>query len=82
MKKTKTDEHGNKSTNGFTAERFFFIVPKIISEFIKDGTRYYKGDNGKIYLADVYDLKLSPPKLAVKQTEISKRSKKDRKYDV
>lgn len=79
MKKTKTDEYGNKSTNGFTAERFCFFVPKIVSEFIKDGARYYEGDNGKIYLADVYDLKLSPPKLIIKQAEISKRSKKDRK---
>jgi hypothetical protein len=60
MKHIKTRENGHSITNNYTAERWSLIVPKILKEFWKDGTRFYKTDDGKIYDANVYDEKLAP----------------------
>lgn len=43
-----------------------FTVPKIKRTFFKKDVRYYETEDGKIWDANIYDLKLNPPKQAIK----------------
>lgn len=49
------NEHGYKGQLDFHADVPLIKAPKIISEKMLHGVRYYFTDNGKQFLADTYD---------------------------
>ncbi len=78
MKKSTVGLRGSSSSN-FHAERWTLIVPRIIREYMEKGFRYYDTEDGKKYLADVYDTKLVPPKSKAIAPSLVNKTTRERK---
>jgi len=73
MKKVLVQQsHNNYPTVEIRAEVPMLVKPIILKEYWYDGTRMYKGVDGKTYIADVLDKMFSP---AVKLKVLPERNK-------
>ena len=57
---------GSKGHDTIIAEVPFIKAPKIVKEKVVKGIKYYLGENGKQYIADLYDKYFKTAKTKIK----------------
>lgn len=63
---TIKNKHGHKGEVDFRADVPMIIAPKVKAEKVIKGVRYYFTENGKQFIADIYDKMFKGLKLKTK----------------